>query len=341
MAPEQVRGDELDARVDVYACGVVLFEMLTGTKPLTASDPIVTLKKQVEEVPRRLSEVVPGDYGALEDIVARALAKSPSERYPTAVAMAEALDAALAGRVTPEATAVMRQIASGALEPVDSSMQIPITEGSAAISRKPPPRDHDRPIFRPTAPASRTRLVLLGLLLLGAASAGGIYKWREREPRHVVARHDAGTRDAAVVAKPTVDAALDEVETIAQAAEQLAASGKLDAATDLLTEARHKYPDRALLPFTAGKVYFARFWWNDGLANLRDAIKLDPGLRESPALLELAVHAFITTPAYDNRLGAFLLELGPAARPFLDDVAATNRNPELRVRATALAKRLH
>jgi serine/threonine-protein kinase len=62
MAPEQCRGDELDARVDIYACGVVLFVMLTGRKPFIADDPIAIIKKQIEEPPPRLADVTPGDY---------------------------------------------------------------------------------------------------------------------------------------------------------------------------------------------------------------------------------------------------------------------------------------
>src|SRR5262245_27696524 len=92
MAPEQCRGEHVDARADIYACGIVLFEMLTGKKPFIANDPIAIVKQHLEQMPPLLAEVKPDDYGPLEGIVARALAKSPSDRYPTAVAMAEALD---------------------------------------------------------------------------------------------------------------------------------------------------------------------------------------------------------------------------------------------------------
>src|SRR5688572_2212332 len=54
MAPEQCRGDNLDQRVDIYACGVVLFEMLTGKKPFIAREPIEIIKKQLSEPPPRL-----------------------------------------------------------------------------------------------------------------------------------------------------------------------------------------------------------------------------------------------------------------------------------------------
>ena len=78
--------------------------MLTGKKPFIANDPIAIVKKQIQEQPPRLADIAPGDYGELETVVARALAKSPADRYPSAVAMADALDAATSGRTAPEPT---------------------------------------------------------------------------------------------------------------------------------------------------------------------------------------------------------------------------------------------
>ena len=125
MAPEQARGETLDATVDIYACGIVLFEMLTGKKPLTASDPIQTLKKQTDELPPRLSDVMPGDYGELETIVARALEKKPADRFQSVIAMSEALDAAVGGAPSTAAA---------------STARLPVTRGpSDAPPASPPP----------------------------------------------------------------------------------------------------------------------------------------------------------------------------------------------------------
>ena len=107
LAPEQCRGDTPDARVDVYACGIVLFEMLTGRKPFVAKDPIEIVKLQLTARPPLLSDVAAGNFGKLEGVVARALAKPPDERYASAITMLEAIDAALAGTAAPEATAVL------------------------------------------------------------------------------------------------------------------------------------------------------------------------------------------------------------------------------------------
>jgi eukaryotic-like serine/threonine-protein kinase len=146
MAPEQCRGDKVDVRCDIYACGIVLFEMLTGKKPLTSDDPLDTIKMQIDALPPRLADMAPGNYGKLEDVVERALAKAPDERYPSAIAMSEALEMALAGGSKATDTAVMRK--------------------SAASSDAPP-----KPIVRPTAPASRSPVMLVFLLLAAAAVA--------------------------------------------------------------------------------------------------------------------------------------------------------------------------
>ena len=93
MSPEQVHGDEVDRRCDIYAAGVMLFEMLTGSLPFTGRTPIAVMTAHLTEPIPKLTERAPqrGISSALEAVVTRALAKNPDERYPTARAFAEAL----------------------------------------------------------------------------------------------------------------------------------------------------------------------------------------------------------------------------------------------------------
>jgi len=340
MAPEQCRGDEVDARADIYACGVVLFEMLTGRRPFIADDPIAIIKKQLEEPPPRLADVTPGDYGALEKVVARALAKAPQDRYPSAVAMAEALTAAGTTHAEHDATARL-----GAA----STREMPVVGGE------------------PRARRSRRVGWLLAIVALGAA---GVFAWPLLERK--LARRDEPARDPAVsVATPPIDATPDATpdaamlaaatpdaaglvdpppqpppppppsaaDAIVAKAKQLAADGKVSAALDQLRLARQLYPESVQLPLLAGKLAMSQLYFSEGITSFRAAIKLDPAVRADPELVTAAIRAFTTTPAVDPELARFVTELGAAAWPELDEVAKSHPNPAIRARAARLRGR--
>ncbi|MCY1042415.1 serine/threonine protein kinase [Corallococcus sp. bb12-1] len=90
FAPEQARGQPLDARTDVFAAGTVLYEMLCGRRPFEGPMPEV-LRKISQGDFARPREWTPGIPAALERILLTAMATSPEQRYPTAQAFAEAL----------------------------------------------------------------------------------------------------------------------------------------------------------------------------------------------------------------------------------------------------------
>jgi serine/threonine protein kinase len=96
MAPEQVNMRPVDARTDVYALGVVLFQMLTGQVPFQSSSGLGLLYQQVHTVPLSARELNPAVPEMLARITAKALAKAPEERFQSAEAMAQALETALA-----------------------------------------------------------------------------------------------------------------------------------------------------------------------------------------------------------------------------------------------------
>jgi serine/threonine protein kinase len=85
MSPEQVRGDrDLDARVDLYACGVILYEGLTGHRPFEASSYGALLREVLRGTATPARELRRELPGGLEPILARAMARSRDDRYRTA-----------------------------------------------------------------------------------------------------------------------------------------------------------------------------------------------------------------------------------------------------------------
>jgi serine/threonine-protein kinase len=97
MAPEQVAGDAVDERCDVYALGAVLYELATGTPLFEEASSVVVLGKQLREKPAAPRVRAPrrGISEALDGAIVRALEKAPADRFASAAAMREALEGAL------------------------------------------------------------------------------------------------------------------------------------------------------------------------------------------------------------------------------------------------------
>jgi serine/threonine-protein kinase len=103
LAPEAALGSEsVDARADLYALGIVLYQMLTGLHPFDADNDAALFAQQRFTPPPPFAERAPDVVvpPALEAVVMRLLAKDPAERYPTGTAVVEALDAAVAPPAT-------------------------------------------------------------------------------------------------------------------------------------------------------------------------------------------------------------------------------------------------
>lgn len=99
FSPEQAKGESVDARADLYSTGVVLYELLTGRTPFRGDSPVAVAYQHVSETPEAPSELNPDVPRSLDEVVLRALAKDPFQRFQDAASFREALDATHDGRV--------------------------------------------------------------------------------------------------------------------------------------------------------------------------------------------------------------------------------------------------
>ncbi|MEA2399293.1 MAG: hypothetical protein QOK25_2849 [Thermoleophilaceae bacterium] len=186
-APEQIRGDPVDARADIYALGGVLFHALTGRSPYAHDDDLAKMHAHLDDPPPSLADAAPGVPIELDAVIQRAMAKDAADRYPSAGDLGRAAMAAATGRspAAPEGS-----VAAGAAAPAELS-----GDGAAAPDAAPEPTrimptdpnqptPVSNPVIRstPSRTALRPRLLALGALVVaivatlvatGAFSGGG------------------------------------------------------------------------------------------------------------------------------------------------------------------------
>ena len=113
LSPEQARGEQVDARSDIYSTGCLLYELLTGRPPFVGDSPVSVAYQHVREEPVPPSTVDPDVPAAADAIVLKALTKDREHRYQTADEMRADIALALAGRtVTPPVTAATQRVAA-------------------------------------------------------------------------------------------------------------------------------------------------------------------------------------------------------------------------------------
>jgi serine/threonine-protein kinase len=222
MAPEQtVPGGTIDARTDLYAVGVVLFEMIVGERPFAAEDTMALLgMHRAAPIPRLVDRIPEGtDLPAgLQELVDKAMAKSPDDRFQTAIQLADAIDEI----AKPTAIVIETQKADSVRikrPPNSTAIGSASTLHDIDATMPDPPRASVPNMIAPRR--SRFWPTIIGLaLVVGGASAMAGYLITHRDDHGSVpppAAHDAAaamvtTPDAApMIATVEVDAALPQL----------------------------------------------------------------------------------------------------------------------------------
>ena len=176
-APEQIRGERVDARTDVYALAAVLCQALTGEPPFEGESDVSKMFAILSQPRPVLSERMPGLPPELDAVIARAMAITPSYRYPSAGDFARAAAAAVESRpvVVPEREVASGPAAASTAAPVLPPPPAPAPAGAAAQGTAgvaPPRRSRVRGRARGRGRATkRTLIPVAGLLAVAGVGA--------------------------------------------------------------------------------------------------------------------------------------------------------------------------
>jgi serine/threonine-protein kinase len=165
MSLEQLQGAEIDARSDVYAFGIVLYECLTGRRPFESETFAAIVVKAATETPLDPRLLRPELPAPLRDVMLKAMARAREDRYPSLQSLVDALLPFTAAERAPAT------LTSGA----------PAANASAAAERSLPTRSSAREGSSPPPPASRVRWALVAGALLVATGTGS-WLWSTRPP---------------------------------------------------------------------------------------------------------------------------------------------------------------
>lgn len=224
----------------------------------------------------------------------------------------------------------MRDVSAGSV--ASASASIP-SDGAPNRSLAVPPTRPAQARVLGQLPLSRKQLMiagggLLGLILVIAIVAGG--------GGHKKSAVKAPADKPVIVQQPPSD---DAVAQVLQRGNQLIAEDDPEEAVAVLSKARKSSPDNAQLALALGRAYFGKLWWSEGVRNFRDAVRLDPELKNDPEMLKALIKGFLTTPDVDDRITDFMLELGDPVKPLLQETADTHPNKQLRARAKSELRR--
>ncbi len=172
MSPEQVRGESIDARSDLFGLGCVMYALCTGHPPFRAETSYAVLRRTTDDEPRSIRELNSDVPEWLEAIVMKLLSKSPDDRFGSAAEVAELLEACLAHVQQPTVVPLPAKACSYARQSVDRSSKTTLPFGDSSYDEKANPEpattSRSQPPFKKLliALAFAVPLLLAGILIV-------------------------------------------------------------------------------------------------------------------------------------------------------------------------------
>jgi serine/threonine-protein kinase len=297
MAPEQIRGERVDHRGDVFSTSVVLYELLSGRRAFEADSFAATLYKILQEVPEPLQHIDPTIHPELIRIVERGLAKPRDERYQHMSEMLldlavyrqqlAALDSPAAGRVAPS------ELRTPSDRPYAVTPALPLppmaSPATPAIGTAAPPPAAP---LSGVAPGGRLRSLVLPIIAFLALGIAGTAMWKATRP-HATEPGDAPAT-AAVPATPISEmmrAALAafEAEDYASAGRGADAVLLRDPGNDGATRLRDRARQSAAAVdggLTKARALFEKGQFEEASRAAGEVLSVAPGNQEAKRLME-------------------------------------------------------